>query len=79
MELNWNLIRDKKYPKPNIKILLYLKVLKNPMDKSLEYIEFITESKMKKDEGGIYFEALFSKYDERNIIAWSYFEYPKFD
>jgi len=73
------LIRDKKYPKPNIKILLYIKVLKNPMDESLGYIEFITESKMKKNEKGIYFEALLSRYEEKNIIAWSYFEYPKFD
>ena len=79
MELNWNLIKNNKYPKFNIKILLYLKVLKNPMDKSLGYIEFITESKMKKDKKGIYFEALFSKYEEKNIVAWSYFEYPKFD
>jgi hypothetical protein len=79
MKLDWNLIRDKKYPKVNVKILLYIKVLKNPMDKDLGYIEYITESKMKKNERGIYFEALFSKYDERNIIAWSYFEYPEFD
>lgn len=77
MELIWNLIKDKKYPIKNKKVLLYMRTPNDIFDLSKGYLEFIAESRLIEKGRGKVWESLFYEYDEKNIIAWSYFEYPK--
>jgi hypothetical protein len=79
LNLDWRLLKNKEYPKQGEKILIYLVILNDWRDPKLGYYKYITESKMTKENKKRKWEANFFDYDEKNIIAWAYFEYPNFE
>ncbi len=79
MNLDWHLLKNKKYPKPGKKVLIYVIGLKDRFKPELGYYKHIGESEVIMNGRKRKWQALFYSYDEKNIVAWSYFEYPDFE
>ena len=80
-DLDWHLLYQDEngyLPKNNTVVLVYCKTPNDVFDLGKGYFESVEEVHFKIKNGVSQWKTMFYSLNERWIVAWTYFDYPKF-